>query len=131
MEHTGFISLHRKILNWGWYSDINTCRLFIHCLLKCNYESKQWKGITIERGSFITSLENLSNESCLTIQQTKTALKKLISTNDITSKATNKYTHITVCNYETYQDVNYKNNKQNNKRNNKRTTNEQQTNNHN
>ncbi len=28
----GFIKLHRKIIDWEWYDDINTKTLFIHIL---------------------------------------------------------------------------------------------------
>jgi hypothetical protein len=59
----------------------------------------------------------------------RTALNKLKSTNEITSKATNRYTLIEVVNYGLYQDDNKQNNKQNNEQDNKRITNEQQTDN--
>lgn len=39
----GWISLYRKILNWEWYSDANTFRLFIHLLLQANHEEKNGK----------------------------------------------------------------------------------------
>ena len=29
-----YIKLSRKILDWEWYGNINTCRVFIHMLLK-------------------------------------------------------------------------------------------------
>ena len=32
MSTAGQILLHRKIVEWEWYTDINTCRLFIHML---------------------------------------------------------------------------------------------------
>lgn len=91
------------MLNWEWYSDTNVVRIFLHCLLKANYQDRQWKGMTIERGQFVTGREILAKETGLTIQQVRTALDKLKSTGEITIKVTNKYSIITVCNYETYQ----------------------------
>ena len=118
---TGFIKFYRSILDWEWYSDTNTMRIFIHCLLKANYQDKKWQGITIQRGSFITSLENLAFETGLSVMQVRTALKKLNVTNEITSQSTSRNTLITVNNYDKYQADNTPDNKQ--------ITNEQQTDN--
>lgn len=91
------------MLNWEWYGDTNVVRIFLHCLLKANYQDRQWKGITIGRGQFVTGREILAKETGLTIQQVRTALDKLKSTGEITIKVTNKYSIVTICNYETYQ----------------------------
>ena len=63
-------------------------------------------GETIPRGSFVTSLDSLAKELGLSVQEIRTALKHLISTGELTSKSTNKYSIITVVNYEMYQQVN-------------------------
>lgn len=100
---SGWISLHRKILDWEWYDDTNVCRLFIHCLLKANHQSKKWKGICIERGQFITSLDKLSLETGLSVSQIRTCLKKLKSTNEIASKSHTQHTVISIVSYDSYQ----------------------------
>ena len=102
------------MLNWEWYGDTNVVRIFLHCLLKANYQDRQWKGITIERGQFVTGREILAKETGLTIQQVRTALDKLKSTGEITIKVTNKYSIVTICNYETYQGCEIESNQQNN-----------------
>ena len=101
---SGWIKLHRKTVDWEWYSDINVSRLFFHLLIKCNYEDKQWQGQTVKRGQFVTSLDKLSDQTGLTIRQIRTALKKLKTTSDVTSKTTNKYTVLTIEKYSVYQD---------------------------
>ena len=73
----GSIKLHRAIVNWEWYSDPNTMRVFIHCLLKANSIDSEFKGVTIKRGSFITGRTILSKELGLTPQQVRTVLNKL------------------------------------------------------
>jgi len=124
-NNTGWIAIHRKLLEWEWYGDINVRLVFLHLLLKANHTTKKWKGETIERGSFITSLENLSKEIGITTQQTRTAITKLKSTNEITSKSTSHYTMICITNYDKYQGGRKdRNNKITNK-----ITNEQQTDN--
>ena len=100
----GFIVLFRKMVDWEWYTDGPCFKLFIHCLLKANYEEKHWRGIMIPRGSFVTSYPKLAKETGLTVQQLRTALKKLISTNELTKESTSDYTLISVVNYGRYQD---------------------------
>lgn len=99
----GFIKLHRKIVAWEWYQDANTRSVFIHLLLMANYEPKKWRGRLIERGQRITSLANLSSELGLTIRQTRTALKHLETTGEVTRQTTSEFTILTLCNYDSYQ----------------------------
>lgn len=110
-EINGFVKLDRGILNWEWYSEPCTRGLFIHCILKANWKAGSWKGQPYERGQFITSLSSLADETGYSVQNIKTALKHLISTGELTSKATNKYRIITVCNYDKYQVTNKPDNK--------------------
>ena len=124
-----WIKIHNKLLDWEWASCPETMALWIHILLRANYEDKRWQGITIPRGSFVTSVDNLASTTGLSAQQVRTSLKRLISTSEITSKSTNRFTIITVCKYDSYQLNEESNNKQNNEPNNKQATNKQQTDN--
>ena len=114
----GFVIEYRKIMQWEWYTDVNTAHLFRHCILRANYTDTAWRGIEVKRGSFITSLQTLSTETGLSVMQVRTALAKLEKTEEITSKTTSKYRIISVKNYDLYQ----QNNKQSNKRNNKQNS---------
>lgn len=98
-----YIKVFRKLVNWEWYTDTATKSLFLHCLLKANWKPTEWRGIHLERGQFVTSLASLAKETGLTIQQTRTALNHLISTNELTSKSTSKNRVITVVSYDKYQ----------------------------
>lgn len=106
MDNGNYIKISRKILKWEWYGNINTCRLFIHCLLKANWKDSRFEGKNIERGSFVTSLPQLSAELQLTENEIRTAIKHLKSTGEITDRTTNKYRIITVKNYDEYQNDN-------------------------
>ena len=105
MSASGWVNLHRKILGWEWYSDINTCRLFIHMLLKANWQEGKFRGTTVPRGSFISTTSKLAEETRLTNNEARTAISHLIATNEITKQSTNKYTVFTVVNYNLYQDI--------------------------
>jgi len=124
-----WIKIHNKLLDWEWASCPETMALWIHILLRANYEDKRWQGITIPRGSFVTSVDNLASTTGLSAQQVRTSLKRLISTSEITSKSTNRFTIITVCKYDSYQLNEESINKQNNEPLNNQATNEQQTDN--
>lgn len=108
MKDTGFISLHRSLIAWEWYDDINTTRLFIHLLLTVNWEDGFWHGIKIDRGSRITSYAKLAKETKLSVKIVRNSLKKLESTQEVACNRTHKYTLISVVNYNKYQDVNFK-----------------------
>lgn len=99
----GWIKLHRKILDWEWFTSPSTLQLFIYLLLRTNKEDKKWRGILIKRGQLVTSVATISEETKLSTQQVRTSLNRLKSTNEITSKTTNRFTLVTVCKYESYQ----------------------------
>lgn len=126
MNYEGFVKIHRQLLGWEWYTDVNTKTLFIHCLLKANFKTVRYRKNTVKKGSFITSLESLSKETGLTIRQTRTALEHLISTGEVTSKSSSKNRIITVVNYDKYQDTDKQNDKQTTSR--RQTSDKQATN---
>lgn len=99
----GYIKLYRKIVDWEWYTDMPTCKLWFHLLILANHEDNKWRGQIIKRGSCVTSYQSLSIQTGLTIQQIRTSLRKLESTNDITKISSKKNTVIIVTNYESYQ----------------------------
>lgn len=110
MKPTGFIKLHRSIVEWQWWEDINVRNLFIACLLQANHQDKNKGTLRIERGSFPTSYPHLAKISGLTNQQARTALTKLKVTGEITDKPLHKGRLITITNYNYYQDDNRQNN---------------------
>lgn len=91
------------MLDWEWYSDINTCRLFIHMLLKANWKEGKFQGTTVSRGSFVSSLPKLSEETKLTIREVRTAISHLKMTGELTVRSQSKYSVFTVVNYNQYQ----------------------------
>lgn len=102
-ELNGYIKLYRKLIKWGWYQDNVVKSLFLHCLLMASFKDFDWMGQVLKAGQFITSLKHLSDDLGFSTQQIRTAIKKLESTGEITSTSTNKFTIITVMNWENYQ----------------------------
>ena len=90
--------------DWEWYENTNVFRLFYHCLLHTNLEDKRYCGKEIKAGQFVSSRARISAETGLTVDQVRTALKKLKDTGYISTKSTNKYTIYTVNEYQKYID---------------------------
>ncbi|MCR5652823.1 MAG: hypothetical protein K6F88_03390 [Ruminococcus sp.] len=100
-----YIKLFRNLLNWRWYKDGNTVRLFIHLLLIANISDAAFENITVHRGEVVTSYERLADDLGLSIRNVRTALNHLKSTSEVTSRSTSKYTIISIKNYNEYQQV--------------------------
>lgn len=105
MFENGYIKLHRSLLSWEWYKDVNTTKLFLHCLLMANFESARFEGIEVPAGSFVTSYQHLSEQTGLTVSQVRVALKHLIITQCVTRSSSSKYTVITIKNWDKFQNV--------------------------
>ena len=98
-----FIKLNRSLLRWEWYGDINTTRLFLHMLLKANWKDENCRGTTVPRGSFISSITQLSRETNLTVKGVRTCVERLKSTGEVAVISNNKYSVFAVNNYDVYQ----------------------------
>lgn len=120
----GWIKLHRSLLSWGWWDDIAVTRLWLYILLTANHRQETWHGVTIQAGQLVTGRKQLAANTGLSEQQIRTALKKLESTHEITTKSTNKFTVITVVKWADYQVFNNGANQQST---NKQPTNNQQS----
>ena len=105
-----FIKLDRNILCWGWYKDINTFKLFLHLLLVANIKDAHFMGHLISRGQHVSSYQNLSTLTGLSIMEVRTAIKHLKATHELSIHSTNKFTIFTIKNYDVYQSTPSSNN---------------------
>ena len=99
----GWIKIHRKILQWEWWDDVATRNVFFYLLLKANYQDNVWKNIPIKRGQLITSREKLAQECGLNVQPARRALNNLQNSQQIHIETTNRFSLITIKNYDLYQ----------------------------
>ena len=102
-ELSGFVKLHRKIGDWRWYKDCTVKSVFIHCLIKAAFKDSEWQSQKIQSGQFITSYNRMANELGISVQQLRTALKKLEETGEITREATKQNTLISIVKWDFYQ----------------------------
>lgn len=103
MWNLDYIKLSRKILEWEWYSDINTKTLFLHMLLKANWKDGRFQGIEIPRGSFASSYQMLAMETGLTVKNVRTSLEHLKKTGEVAVSRHPKFSVFTIKNYIKYQ----------------------------
>jgi len=129
----GWIKVHRKILFHPFFQDSELLHLFLYCMAKANHRDGKLllKGqdVTIKRGQFIFGRKKATEETG--IKQSSVYRKMMILRNleilDI--KPNNKFSLVTVHDYDKYQDVPSSFEQQTGQRlNNKRTTSEQQLN---
>ena len=103
MLENGFVKLHRSILKWEWYDDVNTKVVFLHLLLTVSIEDGKWHGITVKRGSRVSSYAKLAAETGLSVKQIRTAVDHLEATGEVARTKYQKYTVFAINNFDVYQ----------------------------
>lgn len=99
----GFVKIYRSLLGWEWFGDAKTLQLFLCCVMKANIRPCKWRGISLLRGEFVSSIDALGALTGQTTQEIRTRLDRLVSTGEITKRSTNRYTIINVCKFNDYQ----------------------------
>lgn len=108
----GWVKLYRKFLNWGWFKKSEMVQLFVYILLKANTMDREFEGMVVKRGQFVTSRKSIHEDTGLSEQTIRTCLKRLVNGNEISVKSTKAFTVITVSKYETYNVAKKENNQQ-------------------
>jgi len=126
-EQQGWVSIHRRMQEKGWYTDSHYVHLWVHIIMKCNHAGTEilWNGgiQKIHRGQFVTGRKALSEETGISQSKIERILKCFESEQQIEQQKTTKFRLITVKNYEKYQSRGQQSEQQ---MDNKRTTNGQQ-----
>jgi len=103
MENTGWFKLHRKFIDWEWFDDAKMVKLYIYFLARANLEAKQWQGITVGRGCLVTGRHKLARDLNMTVAEVRGRMDKLRQSGEIKTKSANKYTLVTLVNYNLWQ----------------------------
>lgn len=83
--------------------------LFLHLLLKANSEDKRWQGMEVKRGQVITGRMRLIEETGISERKIRTCLERLKDTGEIEIQSSNRFSVITICNYDIYQPIQLEN----------------------
>ena len=107
---SGYIKLHRQMMSHPKYKDSHHVHLWVHILMKAAFSpvDVDWKGKTVrlEPGQFTAGRKQLSDETGISEQRIKTALRRFISDSQINQQTSNKCSMFTVLNWEKYQSSN-------------------------
>jgi hypothetical protein len=107
IEDYTWIKLYRKLRKNPIYKDSIAVHLFIHLLLTANHKPNRFifneKEIMVKRGQLITGRKQLSSYTGINESTVKRRLKLFEKIGILTTKTTNKFSIITICNYKHYQ----------------------------
>lgn len=102
-EPSTWIKLDRNIVQWRWFTDANTFRVFIYLLLLANIEDKDFKEYTIHRGSIVTSMKKIAEDLDISYKSVRTALAHLEKTQEVAITKRPNFLEISILNYDRYQ----------------------------
>ena len=109
MAHEGYIYLWRSILHSDFYATPNTCHLAVHLMLTAAWKDHHilvgGKRLLLQRGQAYTGRRKLRKETGLTEREIRTSLRHLENVGFLTRTPTNKGSAITICKYNSYQNI--------------------------
>lgn len=100
---SGWIKLHRKLLNCPHIKNANHMSLFVCMLLCANHEDQISAGRNIPRGSFTTGRRELAKQSRISENIARTAIKHFIKHEMIAVENLPGFSIYTIINYDFYQ----------------------------
>lgn len=102
--------LHRKLLDNPIFKNHKLLQVFLYCLLKASHKDHdQLVGDTIvslKKGDLVAGRKVISRHTGLTEQNTRTAITRLEKLGILTIKSTNKYSLISITNWDSHQQSN-------------------------
>ena len=118
----GYIKLDRAIRKWRWYTKKNMLNVWIELLLNAAFEDYYYDGQLIKRGQVLIGREKMANQLGIGVQELRTCLNRLVSTNEITIQSTNRGSIVTIINWDKYQSSPSNTNQQTNRETNQQPT---------
>lgn len=103
---SGWIKLHREILEWEWWDDDRMVKMFIYLLLSCNANHRRINGIEVNPGEIIVGRKMLADKLHFPERIVRSTLDKLVLTGEISKWTNNHYTKIKITNWDRYQNAN-------------------------
>jgi len=128
----GYIKLWRKTFDAGWLQNHKLWAFWCWCLMKASHKEFDiivgCQNVHLIPGEFVFGLKAASKETKISIQSIRTLLDFLKTSRNLTIKSTNKFSIISIVNWNTYQQEENEINTQINKQltNNQQTTNNKQ-----
>jgi hypothetical protein len=126
----GYVKLWRKSMESAVFKNANVWKFWCWCLMKATHKPVQilvgYQRVDLVPGQFIFGRAKASKELRLSEREIRTCVDTLSKLENMTIKATNKFSIISICNWDTYQ--NGKN--ENDQHNDQQATNKRPTSDH-
>lgn len=109
-DFRGFVYLHRKLLDNPIFKNQNTLQLFIYFLLKATH--KEYTAtvgdqfIDLKAGELVTGRKAIMRDTGMGEQTVRTTINNLKKLKFLTIKSTNKYSVVTILEWNCYQQTN-------------------------
>ncbi len=107
-DGSGYIKLFRSIRRWRYWPGVSGDKFshteaWLDLVVSANHADRMVKDVLVRRGQLLTSLVRLAKLWGWDRKTVRKFLKDLVSGTEIGTAKTNRYTMITICNYNTYQ----------------------------
>lgn len=105
MQQIGYLKISRELMAaFEWLDKPNILSVMVHLLFNANWQDGNYRGIQIQRGQYVTTIDSLAKSIGLTPKATRYAMKCLEKSNEICVKGTNKFSIVTICKYDSWVD---------------------------
>ena len=105
MNDSSWFKIYRKMLNWEWFHDSKTLHVFLYLLIRANVKDSRFGKQLVRRGQLVTSYQSIAEATGKSVSSVRRAIDNLVSTGEISVIVTNRYSLITIENFEKYQNV--------------------------
>ena len=99
----GYVKLNRNLLEWRWYRDANTTRVFLHLLLSANFKAQSFENVIVRRGEVATSYGAIADALHISARQARTAVTHLKVSGTVSVKQYSKFQVISILSWDLYQ----------------------------
>ena len=105
--HRGYVRLWRRSMDAGWLKNHKLWVFWSWCLMRAAHKERDqvigYQTIHLLPGQFVFGRIAAAEELCMTERAIRTNLKFLKNSGNVTIKTTNKFSIISIINWETYQ----------------------------
>lgn len=100
----GFVAIDRGIQDWQFFGNMAIRGFWLYLIVKASWKDRWFgKGVKVKRGSFVTTFQRMAEENEASEKTIRKYLKLFEDAGQITVETTNKYTTISIINYDEFQ----------------------------
>lgn len=98
-----WFKLYRSLADWEYYKDGNTVRVFLDLMIRAELKPREYKGVTIDRGQVVTTLDEIGARLGLSKKQVRGTLEDLQRARSVALKRYPRFLVISIVSWDKYQ----------------------------